>query len=109
MWFLFFFSTSWAQSLLHATQVSYLVIAPDLFVFFFLLGQGLTKLPGVLLLSSSPPSGSEVAGIAGPHVTDPGHSVWIVKGLEHCSFVCMLSLRSQHQHTFIVSFFFLCF
>ena len=86
--FLNFFSTLWSQGLLHARQVSYLVIAPVLFVFFFPLGQGLTK------LCSSPPSGSEVAGI---------------KGLGHCSSVCILSLRSQHQHTFIVSFFFLCF
>lgn len=72
MWFLIFFLfTPWAQSLLHATQVSYLVIAPDLFVF-FPLGQGLTKLPGVLLLWSSPPSGSDVAGITGPHC----HPAW---------------------------------
>lgn len=34
--FLIFFSTLWSQGLLHARQVSSLVIAPVLFVFFFL-------------------------------------------------------------------------
>lgn len=74
----------------------------------FPLGQGLTNLPGVLLLCSSPPSGSEVTGITGP-MSPSLATVFGSQRTEHCSFVCMLSLRSQHQHTFIVSFFFLCF
>lgn len=87
MWFLiFFFFTPWAQGLLHATQVSYLVISPDLFVFFPLgrdLGVGvLLNCPVSSCSGAVLPQALTSLGSQAPIVTEPGHSVWIVKGVE---------------------------